>query len=167
MFQILGLDHLVLRVHDMPRMVRFYTEVLHCEVERRVEELGLVQLRAGQSMIDLLPREAPGAGARSGRDAPGKGAGASGQPEGSVDGLPAAGREVQAANDPRDGAVRNLDHFCVRIEPFDEGAVIAHLIQHGIVPGETRTRYGADWYGPSIYITDPEGNVVELKGPPR
>jgi hypothetical protein len=34
------------------------------------------------------------------------------------------------------------------------------------VPGETKQRYGADGTGPSIYITDPEGNTVELKGPP-
>ena len=44
--------------------------------------------------------------------------------------------------------------------------MIAHLIKHGIVPGETKQRYGADGTGPSIYISDPEGNIVELKGPP-
>jgi len=60
----------------------------------------------------------------------------------------------------------NMDHFCLRVEPFDQLAVIAHLIKHGVVPGETKQRYGADGYGPSIYINDPEGNVVELKGPP-
>ncbi len=153
MFHILGLDHLVLRARDMARMVRFYTEVLGCEVERRVEEIGLVQLRAGQSLIDLLPREAAGASGNN-KDA----SGASGS------------RDVRAANDAKDGiapgVARNLDHFCLRIEPFDQGALIAHLIQHGVVPAETRTRYGADGYGPSIYVTDPEGNVVELKGPP-
>jgi glyoxylase I family protein len=141
MMQILGLDHLVLRVADMTRMVRFYTEVLGCEVERTIEQIGLVQLRAGQSLIDLLPREAAGA---SGIPVPA---------EAANEGQPARG-------------VRNLDHFCLRVEPFDQGALIAHLIKHGIVPGETRTRYGADGYGPSIYITDPEGNAVELKGPP-
>src|SRR3984885_12783488 len=61
---------------------------------------------------------------------------------------------------------RNLDHFCLRVEPFDPLAIIAHLIKHGVVPSETKQRYGADGYGPSIYINDPEGNVVELKGPP-
>ena len=44
--------------------------------------------------------------------------------------------------------------------------MIAHLVKHGVVPGETKQRYGADGMGPSIYISDPEGNVVELKGPP-
>lgn len=142
MMQILGLDHLVLRVHDMARMIRFYTEVLGCEVERRLKQTGMVQLRAGQSLIDLLPRVPPG------RDV----------------------AEVHAANEATGGdaaaAARNLDHFCLRVEPFDESALMAHLINHGIVPGEPRTRYGADGYGPSIYISDPEGNVVELKGPP-
>ena len=60
----------------------------------------------------------------------------------------------------------NMDHFCLRVEPFDQLAVIAHLIKNGVVPGETKQRYGADGTGPSIYITDPEGNTVELKGPP-
>ena len=50
MFQILGLDHVVLRANDMPRMVRFYCDVLGCRVERERPRLGLVQLRAGQSI---------------------------------------------------------------------------------------------------------------------
>jgi catechol 2,3-dioxygenase-like lactoylglutathione lyase family enzyme len=60
---------------------------------------------------------------------------------------------------------RNLDHFCLRIEPWDEEALAAHLRQHGIEPEKSARRYGADGYGPSIYLQDPEGNVVELKGP--
>ena len=144
MFHLLGLDHLVLRVRDMARMERFYTEVLGCEVERRVESLRLVQLRAGHSLIDLIDVASTGGGATlAGRDG--------------------------VANDAADApdVVRpNLDHFCVRIEPFDPGAIIAHLLKHGVVPGETKRRYGADGYGPSIYISDPEGNAVELKGPP-
>ena len=61
----------------------------------------------------------------------------------------------------------NMDHFCLRVEPFDPLAIIARLIKHGVVPGETKNRYGADGYGQSIYVSDPEGNVVELKGPPH
>lgn len=60
---------------------------------------------------------------------------------------------------------RNVDHFCLRIEPWDEDALIEHLRQHGIEPEKAERRYGADGYGLSIYIEDPEGNVVELKGP--
>ncbi len=61
---------------------------------------------------------------------------------------------------------RNLDHFCLRVEPFDPAAILAHLQQHGLAPGEPVSRYGAEGQGPSIYVADPEGNVVELKGAP-
>ena len=42
---------------------------------------------------------------------------------------------------------------------------MAHLRGHGIEPEKAARRYGADGYGLSIYIEDPEGNTVELKGP--
>lgn len=61
---------------------------------------------------------------------------------------------------------RNLDHFCLRVEPFDADAIIAHLRAHGANPAPVASRYGAEGQGPSIYVADPEGNVVELKGPP-
>jgi len=61
---------------------------------------------------------------------------------------------------------RNMDHFCVRLEPFDEEAIRAHLKAHGVKAPDTTMRYGADGTGPSIYIQDPEGNTIELKGPP-
>jgi catechol 2,3-dioxygenase-like lactoylglutathione lyase family enzyme len=130
LFQILGLDHVVLRVHDLPRMVRFYCEVLGCRIERERADIGLTQLRAGQSMIDLI--EVDSELGRKGGAGPG-----------------------------REG--RNLD---LRVEPFDSGGIAAHLIRHGVVPGETRMRYGAEGEGPSMYLSDPEGNTVELKGPP-
>jgi glyoxylase I family protein len=61
---------------------------------------------------------------------------------------------------------RNMDHLCLRIEPFDEPAIRAHLARHGVAPGDVVSRYGAEGQGPSMYITDPDGNSVELKGPP-
>ena len=61
----------------------------------------------------------------------------------------------------------NMDHFCRRVEPFDPEAIVAHLEKHGVALGPVRTRFGAEGNGVSIYLTDPEGNVVELKGPPR
>lgn|SRR5688572_6164389 len=133
MFQILGLDHIVLRVNDMQRMVRFYCEVLGCRIEREREDIGLTQLRAGQSMIDLV--DVAGELGKKGGAGPG-----------------------------REG--RNMDHLCLRVEPFDAGGIAAHLLRHGVVPGETRMRYGAEGEGPSMYTSDPEGNTVELKGPP-
>jgi glyoxylase I family protein len=133
MIHVLGIDHIVLRVVDAPRMTRFYCDVLGCKVERARQDIGLIQMRAGQSMIDLVP----------------------------VDG------ELGAKGGAAPGAQgRNVDHFCLRVEPWDPFAVTTHLVKHGVVPGETKQRYGGDGMGPSIYITDPEGNVVELKGPP-
>lgn len=128
------LDHLVLRVADLARMLEFYCGALGCTVERRVDELGLVQLRAGRSLIDLVP--VAGELGRAGGAAPGK--------EG-----------------------RNLEHFCLRVEPFDEAGIRRHLAAHGIEAGPLASRYGAEGAGPSLYVTDPEGNVVELKGPPE
>jgi catechol-2,3-dioxygenase len=64
-----------------------------------------------------------------------------------------------------DAGGRNLDHFCLRVEPFDEQAIVAHLARHGVAVGEIRRRFGAEGNGVSIYLTDPEGNAVELKGP--
>ena len=133
MFRTIALDHLVLRVVDLQRMLRFYVDALGCTLERRQDHIGLVQLRAGSALIDLVPVD--GQLGRAGGAAPGK--------EG-----------------------RNLDHFCLRIDPFDECAIVAHLARHGHAAGPVERRYGAEGEGPSIYLSDPEGNVVELKGPP-
>lgn len=62
---------------------------------------------------------------------------------------------------------RNMDHFAVRIETLDVPALTAHLAAQGIEIGEVRRRYGAEGYGSSVYLTDPDGNTVELKGPPE
>ncbi|GAB3658843.1 VOC family protein [Ramlibacter alkalitolerans] len=62
---------------------------------------------------------------------------------------------------------RNLDHFCLRVDPWDADAIRAHLRAHGVEPGEVAQRFGAEGQGPSIYLSDPEGNTVELKGPPN
>jgi glyoxylase I family protein len=132
-FEILGLDHVVLRVKDTARMTRFYCDVLGCSVERDRPELGLVQLRAGVSLIDLV----------------------------SVDGVLGRTGGVAPGNQGR-----NMDHLCLRIEPFDQNALVAHLASNGAVPGEIKLRFGADGYGPSLYVQDPEGNTVELKGSP-
>jgi catechol 2,3-dioxygenase-like lactoylglutathione lyase family enzyme len=128
-----GLDHVVLRMTDVERAVRFYCEVLGCRVEKRQEKIGLIQLRAGRCLIDLVDVKG-----RIGRDG--------GKP-------------------PADDA-RNMDHFCIRIEPFDGPAIQAHLKAHGVDPGEVVSRFGAEGDGPSVYLKDPEGNTVELKGPP-
>jgi glyoxylase I family protein len=65
--------------------------------------------------------------------------------------------------EPGDG--RNMDHLCLRVEPFDQEAIVSHLKRHGVAVGDIRPRFGAEGSGVSIYLTDPEGNTVELKGP--
>ena len=133
MIQIREIDHLVLRVVDLEAMLRFYCDALGCAVERRQDKIGLIQLRAGRSIIDLVPVD--GKLGKAGGVAPG-----------------------------REG--RNLDHFCLRVEPFDEADIRRHLESFGIEMGSVEMRYGAEGEGPSVYLTDPEGNIVELKGPP-
>lgn len=65
-----------------------------------------------------------------------------------------------------DHTVPNMDHFCVQVLPWDADAILQHLKSHGVTAGPPESRYGALGYGPSIYAQDPEGNTVELKGPP-
>ena len=132
--EIRGLDHVVVRVADLHRALAFYRDALGCPEERRLDALGLVQLRAGAALIDLVPVNSPLGRAGGGPPAP-------------------------------DG--RNVDHFCVQLERFDEPDLRAHLEQHQIEVGDVADRYGANGNGPSMYIRDPDGNVVELKGPPN
>jgi glyoxylase I family protein len=57
----------------------------------------------------------------------------------------------------------NLDHFCLQIEPFEESELLDYLSSHGIETSDFEVRYGAQGFGPSIYIKDPDGNTIELK----
>jgi glyoxylase I family protein len=61
---------------------------------------------------------------------------------------------------------RNMEHYCVQLAEFDEKKIVAHLNRKGVIPGKVERRYGAIGHGPSMYLTDPDGNTVELKGPP-
>ena len=120
------IDHVVLRVQDLKSSLRFYCEVLCCEKEREIESLGLVQLRAGQSLIALVPLGAgPGAGGR------------------------------------------NVDHIALRIVMDDLADVVPFLDQQNVAHGDIERRYGAEGYGRSLYLQDPDGNVVELRGNPE
>ncbi len=132
MIRIREIDHLVLRTERLEAMIAFYTDVLGMSIERRLDDIGLIQLRAGRSLLDLVPVDS--ALGRKGGAAPG-----------------AQGR--------------NLDHYCVRVDPFDEAAIRDRLKTKGVEAGPTERRYGAEGTGPSIYIQDPDGNTVELKGP--
>ncbi|WP_322027970.1 VOC family protein [Burkholderia sp. BCC1977] len=131
-FNIRQLDHIVLRVSDLQRSIDFYQDVLGCTVERHREDLGVVHMRAGASMIDLV--DINGSIGRQG--------GASAERE-----------------------RRNVDHFCLRIDPFDENHLIAYFERHGHPSDDAVMRYGAEGTGLSLYFFDPDGNQVELKGP--
>ena len=132
-FDIVHLDHVVIRVRELGPMLDFYAGLLGCTLEREKPEVGLYQLRAGSSLIDLVPVESP---------------------------LGLAGGAPPGAEG------HNMDHLCLRIEPFEEEALLEWLRARGVDPGKVESRYGAQGDGPSIYLRDPEGNVVELKGPP-
>ena len=106
----------------MEASLHFYQEIIGASFEREVPEIGLKQLRAGRSLIDLVPQT------------------------GDVGG-------------------HNMEHFAISIEPFDADQIAAFLLSKNITSGPVERRYGADGYGPSIYIHDPDNNVVELKGP--
>ena len=131
-FSVQRIDHLVFRVRDLQTSVAFYSAVLGCEAVRTRDDLGLVHLRAGASVIDLISVD--GKLGRIGGAGPGVGG-------------------------------RNVDHLCLRIEPFIEEALTLHLKQHGIVPhAKASTNFGAEGEGISLYFDDPDGNVIELKG---
>jgi catechol 2,3-dioxygenase-like lactoylglutathione lyase family enzyme len=131
--RVRGIDHVVLRVSDPERALRFWVDVMGCAEERRVDHLGLIQLRAGASLIDLVVLDGPLG--RAGGAGPGD--------EG-----------------------RNMDHVALRLEAFEPDALEAYLRERGVEPGDVAERYGAEGMGPSLYVRDPDGNVVELKGPP-
>lgn len=130
MIKVKAIDHIVLRTDDLAGMLHFYCDVLNCAEERSLPELGLVQLRAGTALIDIVTVDSE----------LGKLGGKSPQQDG-----------------------RNMDHLCLRIEPMQETELIETLKQQGIEAPDFEERYGAEGYGRSIYIEDPEANVVELR----
>jgi glyoxylase I family protein len=129
--RLLGIDHVVIRVRDPAVMERFYVAVLGCTIERRQDHVGLVQLRAGAQLIDLV--DVAGRLGRTGGAAPG--------PDG-----------------------RNMDHLCLRVIDFDVETVRAHLQTHGVTIGDIGERYGSTGEATSLYLSDPEGNGLELRG---
>ena len=124
--RVAELDHVVVRCRDQARALDFYGRILGCSEERRIEAISLIQLRAGASMIDLVP-----------------------------------------ADPPPTHEGRNVDHFCVGIVADDLDATAGWLRAQGVeVLGEPTERYGARGMGLSLYVLDPDGNIVELKRMP-
>ena len=130
-FEIAAIDHLVLRTTHMSAMLKFYGGVLGCAIERDVrEEFGLVQLRAGTGLIDIVDVDSK-LGAMGGG--------------------------------PPSTTGNNLDHFCLQVDVLCEEDILKRLDEHGVEHGALERRYGAQGYGNSVYLKDPDGNTVELR----
>ncbi len=131
MIEIHGLDHIVLRTSRMDEMLHFYRTILGCPVERELSpEFGLVQLRAGTALIDLVAVDSE------------------------------LGR---AGGGPPAASGNNMDHFCLQLKPQPEEDISNYLASQGIEVSPFERRYGAQGFGNSIYLSDPEGNTVELR----
>jgi glyoxylase I family protein len=131
MIRVRLIDHIVLRTQNLEQMLDFYSRVLGCPVERRLPaQVGLTQLRAGESLIDLVAVDSE------------------------------LGR---AGGPPPTGTGRSVDHFCLQIEPIGERELRDWLETNGVEAGEFEQRYGAEAFGSSVYVRDPDGNIVELR----
>ena len=131
MIKVKMIDHIVLRTTRLDDMIHFYSHVLGCKVERTLpEHVGLTQLRAGKSLIDLVDVDSE------------------------------LGR---AGGPPPSGTNKNVDHYCLQIEAISEEDLRGWLESNGIEVGEFELRYGAEAFGSSVYIRDPDNNVVELR----
>ena len=131
MIKVRLIDHIVLRTEHLDDMIHFYSHVLGCKVERTLPpQIGLTQLRAGESLIDLVDVDSE------------------------------LGR---AGGPPPSGTEKNVDHFCLQIEAIGEEELRGWLESNGIEVGDFEIRYGAEAFGSSVYIRDPDNNVVELR----
>ena len=131
MIKVKMIDHIVLRTEQLDKMIHFYSVVLGCAVERTLPaHVGLTQLRAGQSLIDLVNVDSE------------------------------LGR---AGGPPPSGTEKNVDHFCLQIEAISEDDLRQWLESHGVEVGDFEVRYGAEAFGSSVYIRDPDSNIVELR----
>lgn len=131
MIRVKLIDHIVLRTVNLEKMLHFYSEVLGCKVERTLpSHIGLTQLRAGNSLIDLVNVDSE------------------------------LGR---AGGPPPSGTEKNVDHFCLQIETISEDELREWLESHDVEVGDFEVRYGAEAFGSSVYIRDPDNNIVELR----
>jgi len=121
----------------------------------RVKDMGLMVAWYGEVLGTRVEREAPELGLVQLR------AGSA-----LIDFVDADGKLGRQRGAAPEGEGHNVDHVCLRVLPWDGEAILAHLAAHGIADATIASRYGAEGQGPSIYLTDPEGNGLELKGPP-
>lgn len=131
MIRVKLIDHIVLRTVNLDAMLDFYSRVLGCAIERQLPpKIGLTQLRAGASLIDIVD----------------------------------VNSELGRAGGPApSGTEKNVDHFCLQIEPLSEAELTDWLQSNGVEVGDFAVRYGAEAFGSSVYIRDPDNNIVELR----
>ncbi len=131
MFKIKRLDHLVIKTINIKEMTSFYCFILGYKIQRdSLKETGLLELSAGESMIDLFDSR----------------------------------HESNLNTFSSESKNNTIDHFCILLDNFDETDIKVHLKSFGVECSEIEMNYGSSGYGPSIYIHDPDGNKVELKG---
>jgi glyoxylase I family protein len=131
-FALEGIDHILLLVNGMKPAAQFYADVLGCTVEGALPQYGMLQLRAGAALIDLVDISAP---------------------------------EAAWAKPPVTGG-RNFDHLCLALGAHDEAELRRHLARHHVEIIEEGVHGGSRGESLSLYVRDPSGNVIELKGPP-
>ncbi len=124
MVQITAMDHIVLRVADVERSLRWYTEQLGLGPVRvdewRAGDCPFPSVRvSGETIIDLIAGDV-------------------------------------------DLELRNLDHFCMVVSAADLAAVRASG-EFSIVRDPDFALYGARGYADGLYISDPDGNEIELR----
>lgn len=127
--RVIGIDHVALRVRDLEEMTAFYVERLGLSLDRRRDDLGLVHLRAGDVLLDLV----------------------------AADGVLGRRSALKAKS-------ANLDHLCLSVAAFDADDVASALRAIGASAEAPMHRYGAGGDALSIYLRDPEGNGLELRG---
>jgi glyoxylase I family protein len=131
MLKIIAIDHVVFRTTKLDAMLQFYCNILGCEVARdQLENNGLIQLRAGSALIDLVRVDSQ---------------------------LGQLGGKAPQQNG------RNVDHVCLQIAAIEQTQLVDYLAKHQIKHSDFALRYGAAGFTESIYIEDPEQNVIELK----
>jgi glyoxylase I family protein len=131
-FALEGIDHILLLVNGMKPAAQFYADVLGCTVEGALPQYGMLQLRAGAALIDLVDISAP---------------------------------EAAWAKPPVTGG-RNFDHLCLALGAHDEAELRRHLARHHVEIIEEGVHGGSRGESLSLYVRDPSGNIIELKGPP-
>jgi len=127
-----ALHHFTVKTDNLEATRDFYTDVLGCTVEGALPQYGMLQLRAGAALIDLVDVAAP---------------------------------EASWARPPVAGG-RNFDHLCLALGAYDEAKLRRHLARHRVEIIEEGVHGGSRGESLSLYVRDPSGNVIELKGPP-